>query len=87
MACGNIIVLAKQNLHVMPQVTLSVPNEKLPLLKDVLSALGIENKKRVATSISRNPYRKVSTTFSNASGSLFKKYFGWEYYSNELEFE
>lgn len=70
----------------MPQVTLSVPHEKLPLLKDVLNALGIENKK-VNTTITRNPYKKVSTSSGNSSNSLFKKYFSWEYYSNELEFE
>ncbi len=70
----------------MPQVTLSVPNEKLPLLKDVLSALGIQNKK-VSSVTAKSPYRKVSGSVKNTANGLFKKYFGWEYYCNELEFE
>ncbi len=70
----------------MPQVTVSVPHEKLPILKDVLNALGIENKK-VTSSAAKNPYRKAYNSVNVTANSLFKKDFGWEYYCNELEFE
>ena len=69
----------------MPQVTLSVPNEKLPVLQDFLNALGIQNKKLQAKAY-RYSYKKVSGVKDSAN-YLFKKYFNWEYYSNELEFE
>ena len=44
----------------MPQVTLSVPNEKLPVLKDLLHALGLENnaavEKKKTSSFQNNLY-------------------------------
>jgi hypothetical protein len=69
----------------MPQVTLSVPQEKLPILKDFLSVLGIDNK-----SI-RNKFgkttNKINSTNTSSLNSFFKSYLGWEYFCNELEFE
>jgi hypothetical protein len=70
----------------MPQVTLSVPQEKLPVLNDFLNALGIENKK-FHTRPYKYSYRKVSGSVKSSANYLFKKYFSWEYFSNELEFE
>lgn len=70
----------------MPQVTLSVPQEKLPVLSDFLNALGIENK-NLHSKASKYSYRKVSGSVKNTANNLFKKYFSWEYFSNELEFE
>ncbi|MDB5246656.1 MAG: hypothetical protein JWQ40_1050 [Segetibacter sp.] len=71
----------------MPQVTLSVPHEKLPLLNEVLSALGIETKSM------RNLFQKSSfgsnstESSTDQNTSFFSKHFSWEYFSNELEFE
>jgi hypothetical protein len=70
----------------MPQVTLSVPQEKLPVLTDFLNALGIKNKK-LQSRPSKYSYRRVSSSVKNSANFLFKKYFSWEYFSNELEFE
>lgn len=70
----------------MPQLTLSVSNEKLPVLKDFLNALGIENKK-LENKVYKYSYRKVSGSVKNSANHLFRKYFNWEYFSNELEFE
>ncbi|MCW3115346.1 MAG: hypothetical protein JWR18_3742 [Segetibacter sp.] len=70
----------------MPQVTLSVPQEKLPVLTDFLNALGIENKK-LQSKAYKYSYKKVSGSVKDSANYLFKKYFNWEYYSNELEFE
>ena len=70
----------------MPQLTLSVPNEKLPVLTDFLKALGIENK-NLQHKVARYSYKKVSGSMKNSANFLFKKYFSWEYFSNELEFE
>jgi hypothetical protein len=82
---GKLIVLFTANLSAMPQVTLSVPNEKLPILKEMLCALGIENKR--VQSLPKSTYKKVSGSVKNSASYLFKKYFSWEYYRNELEFE
>ena len=68
----------------MPQVTLSVPHEKLPLLKDVLYSIGIDRGQ--IRSNSKAVISHLSTVKKNA-GSLYQKYFGWEYNMNELEFE
>jgi hypothetical protein len=69
----------------MPQVTLSVPQEKLPILHDFLNVLGIDSKNL------KNRFRKNGNdTLSSKtpkSNSFFKTYFGWEYFCNELEFE
>lgn len=70
----------------MPQLTLSVPDEKLPVLNDFLKALGIENK-NVQSKAYRYSYKKVSGSVKDSANYLFKKYFSWEYFSNELEFE
>ncbi|HEX8462199.1 MAG TPA: hypothetical protein VF623_12245 [Segetibacter sp.] len=70
----------------MPQVTLSVPQQKLPLLKDVLNAIGIENR-NIAEKSSKNFYRTRVNNLRNSANSIYHKYFGWEYFSNDLEFE
>lgn len=70
----------------MPQVTLSVPQEKLPVLADFLNVLGIENR-RLQSKAYNYSYKKASGAVKDKANHLFKKYFSWEYYSNELEFE
>jgi len=70
----------------MPQVTLSVPHEKLPLLRDLLQSIGLEDRSLQYTS-PKSAYKKVSGSVKDSANHLFKKYFSWEYYSNELEFE
>lgn len=70
----------------MAQVTLSVPNEKLPVLNDFLNAMGIENK-NLQSKAYQYSYKKVSDSVKDSANHLFKKYFSWEYFSNELEFE
>jgi len=70
----------------MAQLTLSVPNEKLPVLNDLLNALGIQSKK-LQTKAYKYSYKKASGSVKNSANYLFKKYFTWEYFSNELEFE
>lgn len=69
---------------VMPQVTLSVPQEKLPILNDFLQALGIEEKNFPMYNKSSNNDTERETS---AVSSFLQTYFGWEYYCNELEFE
>ncbi len=71
----------------MPQVTLSVPHEKLPILQDFLSALGIEDKKIVNGSSRTSIKSKMAKSVKDSANSFYKKYFSWEYFSNELEFE
>lgn len=70
----------------MPQVTVSVSHEKLPLLKDVLSALGIEDVK-LTDFLPRTYTTNVSRSIKDSASNIYKKYFTWEYYSNELEYE
>ena len=70
----------------MPQVTLSVPSEKMPLLKDFLYAMGIENKS-VKNLVSQGYRTNERSSEKIASKSMFQKYFGWEYFLNELEYE
>ena len=65
----------------MPQVTLSVPQEKLSLFNELLDALGIEEKTPDEQSIS------LRTKITGSANAFFRKYFSWEYYKNELEFE
>jgi hypothetical protein len=70
----------------MPQVTLSVPQQKLPLLKDVLDAIGIENR-NLEEKVAKTSYKARVNNLRQSAKSIYQKYFGWEYFSNELEFE
>jgi hypothetical protein len=72
----------------MPQVTLSVPEKKLPLFKNLLSALGITTSKSGKNFLRKMEYKSNSSaSHANSSNSFFSKHPGWEYFSNELEFE
>ncbi|WP_207494352.1 hypothetical protein [Aridibaculum aurantiacum] len=64
----------------MPQITLSVPKEKLPLLQEFLQALGIEGQHI------QSMFRKSRKNEKSASAAS-QQPFSWEYYCNELEFE
>ena len=83
---AELLFLLHQTSFIMPQVTLSVPQQKLPLLKDVLDAIGIENK-NLDQKVSRPSYRTRVNNIRKSAHSIYQKYFGWEYFSNELEFE
>ncbi len=67
----------------MQQATLSVKNEKMPLLKDVLQSIKIEDNYTSSSS----SYKNISDSMRDSANSLIKKYLSWEYYINELEFE
>ena len=68
----------------MPLVTLSIPNEKLSLFADLLNSLGIIQSANIDNS--KSEMAKGSNLFDYSKAS-FKKYFDWEHYQNELEFE
>jgi hypothetical protein len=68
----------------MQHVTLSVPHDKLPILNNVFNDLGIENKQRNNSQLPQEGIRKED---ENNLHAIFKTYFGWEYFRNELEFE
>jgi hypothetical protein len=69
----------------MPQVTLSVPQEKLPILNDFINALGIEE--TTLPSMFDESTIKEANTETESISAFLKTYFGWEYFCNELEFE
>jgi hypothetical protein len=52
----------------MPQVTLSVPQQKLPLLKTVLAAIGIENR-NLQEKVSKTSYRARINNIRNSGQS------------------
>lgn len=70
-----------QNHPAMPQITLSVPNEKLPMLQEFLQALGIEGQQ--ISSLFNGRDKKNNRKNTTTTGQPFS----WEYYRNELEFE
>lgn len=64
----------------MPQVTLSIPQEKLFLFRELLDVLGIEE----------NGNEESSTSIKNITDSanaFLKRHFSWENNQNQLEFE
>jgi hypothetical protein len=67
----------------MPQITLSVPNEKMPMVQEFLQALGIEGQS--ISNIFQKPRKSKSTASSRTIS--FQQTLSWEYYCNELEFE
>ena len=67
----------------MPQITLLIPREKIPILHEFLEDNGIEN--NYISQLFANT-RKNSTT-SIAATDLSEELIGWEYFCNELEFE
>ncbi len=69
----------------MSQFTLSVPNDKLSMLKEFLDHSGIEEKYNasdVAATYSARPARSANNSTKERS-----QLFTWEYNCNELEFE
>ncbi len=66
----------------MPQITLSVPQDKVSILKDVLVSIGIKNFK-IGEIISSK--KLVGLKYS--ANAVFNKYFSWDNNRSELEFE
>lgn len=64
----------------MPQITLSVPLEKLPILQEFLQVLGIERKN--ISSIFRKQKNGAAQSSLDSDSP-----FSWENYCSELEFE
>jgi hypothetical protein len=71
----------------MPQVTLSVTDKKLPLVKNILTVLGISNKSSKNFLQTTGYQSNSSASQPNSSNSFLNKNVTWEYFSNELEFE
>jgi hypothetical protein len=70
----------------MPIITLDIPQNKLPLVKEFINEIGlkVKNMQSVATASyvhdNANARRYVPSSYSYSTK-------GWEFYSNELEFE
>ena len=64
----------------MPQITLSVPLEKLPILQEFLQVLGIERKNISSIFSKQKNEAALSSVDSNSP-------FSWENHCSELEFE
>ena len=71
----------------MPQVTLSVSDKKLPMLKDMLKNMGIEAFDERKAISKHSLVSDVAETFSHNANVETDKYFSWDCYSSELEFE
>ena len=73
----------------MPQVILTVPQEKIPALNNVLKELGIKMSSSISTL--KTDFYKAEIPGSNANStgpfSLIQKYFSWDNNRSELEFE
>lgn len=67
----------------MPQITLSVPNEKMPIVQEFLQALGIEGH-HISNMFQKSNRRKGNNSDNTVH---HQQPFSWEYYCNELEFE
>lgn len=66
----------------MPQITLSVPQDKVSIFKDVLVSIGIKNFK-IGEIISS----KKLVGLKDSANAVFNKYFSWDNNRSELEFE
>ena len=66
----------------MPQIILNVPQKKVSILKDLLVSMGI-NSFKIGEMISS----KKLLGFKHTANDVFNKYFSWDNYSSELEFE
>ena len=71
----------------MPQVTLSVPQEKMPVLNNLLKELGIKISSAKAL-ISRDFYKvEMPLSTEKPTPTLIERYFSWDNNRSELEFE
>lgn len=66
----------------MARVSIDVPTEKMQSFLQAIVSLGIDTR-----SIFTKRYRKAVEQKKKLSHSLKNMFFGWEYFSNELEFE
>jgi hypothetical protein len=69
----------------MPQVTLSVPSRKMPMLRNILKAIGMEDK--ILPSSKQHFNTANAKPRTDERQSLFSSYANWEFFRNELEFE
>ena len=65
----------------MAKISIDVPNEKMQSFLQAVLNVGID-----AGSVLTKRYRKALQQKKKLSASL-KSFFGWEYFSNELEYE
>lgn len=75
------------NILSMPQLTLSVPREKLPVLQKFLQEIGIrydDDNEIFNEQGDHARHEKQGKPFPETSRQLF---YDWDYYSCELEFE
>jgi hypothetical protein len=66
----------------MAKISVEVPNEKMPSFLQAIINLGLDTR-----SVLTKRYRKTIEQKKRLSDSLKGMLFGWEYYSNELEYE
>jgi hypothetical protein len=66
----------------MAKVSIDVPTEKMQSFLQAIVSLGIDTR-----SVLTKRYRKAVEQKQKLSHSLKNMLFGWEYFSNELEFE
>jgi hypothetical protein len=66
----------------MARVSIDVPTEKMQSFLQAIVSLGIDTR-----SVLTKRYRKAVEQKKKLSHSLKHMLFGWEYFSNELEFE
>lgn len=64
----------------MPQVTLSIPQEKLSLFRELLDVLGIEEN-------GNEGYCSSFNNITDTANAFLKRNLSWENNRNELEFE
>ena len=65
----------------MAKVKVDIPTDKMQSFIQAIVNLGLDT-----SAVLTKRYRKTMTQQKKISNSL-KKFFGWEYFSNELEFE
>ncbi len=66
----------------MAKISVNIPPDKMQSFLLAIINLGIDTR-----SILSKRYRKTIQQKRQISNSLMSMLFGWEYYSNELEFE
>ncbi|MDB5191922.1 MAG: hypothetical protein JWQ96_1485 [Segetibacter sp.] len=69
----------------MPQVTLSVPQNKMPLLRNILKSIGMEDK--IMSSNNNRDNTSSNKPRNTQDKSMFNSFGNWEFFRNELEFE
>ena len=69
----------------MPLITLDIPQHKMPIVKEFIQVIGLREQNQ--SNLSQAYYTQSPNSRQSLPNSNYSSAKGWEFFSNELEYE